>query len=471
LTDIKRHVAIIGMGCRLPGGIESPNQLWEFLINKGNAISSCPKERWDQNIHYNLNPLNPSTHHVKEAGFLDDVGSFDASFFGVSPREATCMDPQQRLLMEVSWRAIENAGIRIDEIKGTKTGVFIGISSCDYGMLLWGSEYDYLVPENETFLLSGNTGCIAANRLSYFLDLRGPSLTVDTACSSSLVAIDLACQSINSGKCDMAIVGGVQIIVHPGIHTSFCKAGLLSPSGQCKTFDDDADGYVRGEAAGVVILKSYEKALEDGDIIDAIICGSAVNSDGRSSGISAPRLDTQILCIESAYKDAALDSSKTDYIEAHGTGTKQGDPIELEALGIALALKTECLVGSVKANLGHSETASGITGLIKAVLVAKNKEVPAAINLKNPNTKINLELYKLKIPLETTKIGLEGSPVQIGVSSFGFGGTNAHVVLVSAEDNSKKISPDIISKTIIHTSKDCRRCSKNIGRYRRGSKN
>lgn len=446
MTDIKRHVAIIGMGCRLPGGIESPNQLWEFLINKGNAISSCPKERWDQNIHYNLNPLNPSTHHVKEAGFLDDVGSFDASFFGVSPREATCMDPQQRLLMEVSWRAIENAGIRIDEIKGTKTGVFIGISSCDYGMLLWGSEYDYLVPENETFLLSGNTGCIAANRLSYFLDLRGPSLTVDTACSSSLVAIDLACQSINSGKCDMAIVGGVQIIVHPGIHTSFCKAGLLSPSGQCKTFDDDADGYVRGEAAGVVILKSYEKALEDGDIIDAIICGSAVNSDGRSSGISAPRLDTQILCIESAYKDAALDSSKTDYIEAHGTGTKQGDPIELEALGIALALKTECLVGSVKANLGHSETASGITGLIKAVLVAKNKEVPAAINLKNPNTKINLELYKLKIPLETTKIGLEGSPVQIGVSSFGFGGTNAHVVLVSAEDNSNR---DEIKETTI----------------------
>ena len=182
MTDIKRHVAIIGMGCRLPGGIESPNQLWELLINKGNAISSGPKERWDQNIHFNLNPLNPSTHHVKEAGFLDDVGSFDASFFGISPREATCMDPQQRLLMEVSWRAIENAGIRIDEIKGTKTGVFIGISSCDYGMLLWGSEYDYLVPENETFLLSGNTGCIAANRLSYFLDLKGPSLTVDTAC-------------------------------------------------------------------------------------------------------------------------------------------------------------------------------------------------------------------------------------------------------------------------------------------------
>lgn len=438
LTDIKRHVAIIGMGCRLPGGIETPNQLWEFLINKGNAIRSCPKERWDQNIHFNINPLNPSTHHVKEAGFLDDVSSFDASFFGVSPREAICMDPQQRLLMEVSWRAIENAGIRIDEIKGTKTGVFIGISSCDYGMLLWGSEYDYLVPENETFLLSGNTGCIAANRLSYFLDLRGPSLTVDTACSSSLVAIDLACQSINSGKCDMAIVGGVQIIVHPGIHTSFCKAGLLSPNGLCKTFDDDADGYVRGEAAGVVILKSYEKALEDGDIIDAIICGSAVNSDGRSSGISAPRLDTQILCIESAYRDADLDSSETDYIEAHGTGTKQGDPIELEALGVALALRTECLVGSVKANLGHSETASGITGLIKAVLVAKNKEVPAAINMKKPNTKINLELYKLKVPIETTKIGQKGNPVQIGVSSFGFGGTNAHVVLVSAEGNTAR---------------------------------
>ena len=445
LTNTKRHVAIIGMGCRLPGGIETPNQLWDFLINKGNAISSCPEERWNQNIHFNSNPLNPSTHHVKEAGFLDDISSFDASFFGVSPREATCMDPQQRLLMEVTWRAIENAGIQIDEIKGTKTGVFIGISSCDYGMLLWGSEYDYLVPENETFLLSGNTGCIAANRLSYFLDLRGPSLTVDTACSSSLVAIDLAFQSINSGKCDMAIVGGVQIIVHPGIHTSFCKAGLLSASGQCKTFDNDADGYVRGEAAGVVILKSYEKALEDGDIIDAIICGSAVNSDGRSSGISAPRLDTQILCIESAYKDAELEASKTDYIEAHGTGTKQGDPIELEALGTALAIKTKCLVGSVKANLGHSETASGITGLIKAVLVAKNKEVPAAINMKTPNTKINLELYKLQIPLETTKIGEKGSPVQIGVSSFGFGGTNAHVVLVSAENNSN--SKEIKNKT------------------------
>lgn len=424
------------MGCRLPGGIGSPQAFWELLRDGRDVITEVPASRWDLEQHFDPNPLKPLSQHVRRGGFVEGIDQFDAAFFGISPREAVCMDPQQRLLLEVAWRALEHGGQPLERLRGQPVGVFIGISSLDYSSLLWASSEHYATPDNEPFVLPGNTGCIAANRISYFLDLKGPSFTVDTACSSSLVAVHLACESLWRGESTAALAGGVQALIHPGIQMSFCKAGLLAPDGRCKSFDARADGYVRSEGAGVVLLKPLSEARRWGDPIVALIHGTAVNSDGRSNGMAAPNLKAQIACVRQAFARAGLDPAATQYVEAHGTGTRQGDPIELRALGTVLGEgrpdDQPCRVGSVKTNLGHGETAAGITGLIKAALCVQHRQIPASLHFRRPNPAIDFAGLKLQVQTALEPFPALDQPAVVGVSSFGFGGTNAHAVLAEA---------------------------------------
>lgn len=429
-------IAIVGIGCRLPGGANSAEQFWQLLREGRDAITEVPPERWDLALHFDADPQRPLHQHVRHGGFIDGIDRFDPGFFGISPREAVCMDPQQRLLLEVAWQAIEDGGQPLDAIRGQQVGVFIGISSSDYSSLLWASTEDYAIPDNEPFVLPGNTGCIAANRLSYFFDFKGPSFTVDTACSSSLVAVHLACESLWRGESTAALAGGVQALIHPGIQSGFCKAGLLAPDGRCKSFDAAANGYVRSEGAGAVLLKPLKSALADGDGIYALIHGTAVNSDGRSNGMVAPNLRAQIACVRAAFERAGIAPSATQYVEAHGTGTRQGDPIELRALGTVLGEGREdnraCRVGSVKTNLGHSETAAGITGLIKAALCVHHRQLPPSLHFRRANPSIDFQGLRLQVQTRLEPFPQPDAPAVVGVSSFGFGGTNAHLVLADA---------------------------------------
>ncbi len=429
-------IAIVGIGCRLPGGANSAEAFWELLCNGTDAVSEVPPERWDLGRHFDPSPQRPLHQHVRHGGFVDGIDQFDPAFFGITPREALCMDPQQRLLLEVAWQAVEDAGHPLEAMRGRPVGVFMGISSSDYSSLLWASEEDFAIPDNEPFVLPGNTGCIAANRLSYFFDFKGPSFTVDTACSSSLVAVHLACESIWQGESEAALVGGVQALIQPGIQSIFCKAGLLAPDGRCKSFDAAANGYVRSEGAGAVLLKPLAAAQAAGDAIYAVIHGTAVNSDGRSNGMVAPNLRAQVACVRQAFAKAGIAPATTQYVEAHGTGTRQGDPIELRALGTVLGEgrdpKQPCRVGSVKTNLGHSETAAGITGLIKAALCVHHRQLPPSLHFRTPNPAIDFAGLKLKVQTSLEPFPIPTAPAVVGVSSFGFGGTNAHVVMAEA---------------------------------------
>ena len=428
-------IAVIGMGCRLPGEVDSPADFWALLSEGRDVITEVPADRWDQQLHYHSDPRHPMTQHVSRGGFVSDIDQFDSKLFGISPREATCMDPQQRMLLEVAWRAVEDSAQPFDSIRGRAVGVFVGISSGDYAALLWASEQRWLTPDNDPFILAGNTGCIAANRLSYVFDWRGPSFAIDTACSSSLVAVHQACQSLHRGESELALAGGVQALIHPGLQSTFCKAGLLSPIGRCSSFDASADGYVRSEGAGAVLLKPLQAALRDGNPIHAVIRGTAVNSDGRTPGMAAPSEKAQSACMRQAYEQAGLEPSDCLYIEAHGTGTRQGDPIELRALGNVLAdgrsPGNPCRVGSVKSNLGHSQTAAGITGLIKAVLCLRHRQLPPSLHFKVPNSSVDLAALRLQVQTKLEPFPELVSQPVLGVSSFGFGGTNAHVLLTS----------------------------------------
>ncbi len=435
-VQVPEPIAIVGIGCRLPGGANSAEAFWQLLREGRDAISEVPTERWDLARHFHDDPQTPLHQHVRHGGFIEGIDQFDPAFFGISPREAVCMDPQQRLLMEVAWQAIEDAGQPLEVIRGQQVGVFMGISSSDYSSLLWASTEDFAIPDNEPFVLPGNTGCIAANRLSYFFDFKGPSFTVDTACSSSLVAVHLACESLWRGEATAALAGGVQALIQPGIQSIFCKAGLLAPDGRCKSFDAAANGYVRSEGAGVVLLKPLCQAQADGDTVYALIHGTAVNSDGRSNGMVAPNLRAQIACVRAAFARAGIEPAATQYVEAHGTGTRQGDPIELRALGTVLGDGRDearpCRVGSVKTNLGHSETAAGITGLIKAALCVHHRQLPPSLHFRTPNPSIDFQGLKLQVQTALEPFPQPEAPAVVGVSSFGFGGTNAHVVLAEA---------------------------------------
>ena len=416
-------IAIIGIGCRFPGA-DNPQQFWELLRDGLDAITEVPPSRWDLQQYYDADFSQPGKANTRWGGFLKDVRSFDPQFFGIAPKEAVTMDPQQRLLLEVAWETLEDAGQIPEELRGSKTGVFIGIGTHDYSIMMWQQ------PVSEPYATTGTGNCIAANRLSYAFDFKAPSLAVDTACSSSLVAVHLACQSIWTGESDFAIAGGVNVLLLPTVMVGFCKGGFISPDGRCKSFDESANGYTRGEGAGLVFLKRLSQAQADGDDIYGVIHSTAVNQDGFSSGIAAPNQEAQEAVLKEAYAKANINPQDLDYIEAHGTGTKVGDPIEANALGNVIGANRDnsCLMGSVKTNIGHTETAAGIAGIIKVVLALKHQQIPPSLHFETPNSAIAFKELNLEVVTKLTP-WRKDKPRLAGVNSFGFGGTNAHVVM------------------------------------------
>ncbi|MBK7992414.1 MAG: acyltransferase domain-containing protein [Blastocatellia bacterium] len=420
-------IAIVGMGCRFPGA-KNIKDYWELLQNGINAIKEIPSNRWKIDKFYDPDPNSPGKMNTRWGGFLEDIDLFDYSYFSISLREAANMDPQQRLLLEVAIEALEDAGQDLESLTGSQTGVFIGISSNDYARTQLSDPTLINV-----YAATGNAMSIAANRISYFLDLHGPSISIDTACSSSLVAVSLACQNIWEGKTPLAIAGGVNLILSPDITINFSKAGVMSPDGQCKAFDSKANGFVRGEGVGVIILKPLSKAILDNDLIYAVILGASINQDGRSNGLMAPNRQAQELVLKQAYQSANILPGQVQYIETHGTGTFLGDQIEAKALGSVLANNRPpnqlCLIGSVKTNIGHLESAAGIAGLIKTSLSLKHKKIPPSLNFETPNPHIPFHDLLLKVQTELIDWPKEENLAIAGISSFGFGGTNCHVVL------------------------------------------
>src|SRR5579859_5517144 len=423
-------IAIIGLGCRFPGDADTPEAFWRLLAAGTDAISEVPPDRWDVAAYYDPNPDAPGKMSTRYGGFLSQVDGFDAEFHGIAPREALSMDPQQRLLLEVTWEALERAGQPPDRLAGSQTGVFIGISSDDYRDLYSGGA-----AEIDAYTGTGAAYSIAAGRLSYLLGLHGPCFPVDTACSSALVAVHLACQSLRAGECNVALAGGVNLILSPERMVYFSKLRAMAPNGRCKTFDARADGYVRGEGCGIVVLKRLSEAQRDGDPIWAVVRGSAVNHDGHSNGLTAPNGLAQAAVIRAALEQAGVAPAAIGYVEAHGTGTSLGDPIEVQALATVLGdgrpAGQPLLVGSVKTNLGHLEAAAGMAGLIKTVLALQHQTIPAHLHFESPNMNIPWADIAVAIPTRTTPWPVASARLA-GVSGFGFSGTNAHVVLAAA---------------------------------------
>lgn len=427
-------IAIVGIGCRFPGSSSSPEKFWRMLVNKVDTIIDIPLERWDSREFYSGTDGKPGKMRHKQGGFLtENIMRFDPLFFNISPRESETLDPQQRMLLEISYEALEDAGITLEAIKGSKTGVFIGGFIPENLLIQTADRYQI-----KSHTITGSAMTMLSNRLSYFYDLKGPSLSIDTACSSSLVAVHYACQSIWNGEISTALVGGVNYMLSPESSLLMSKGQFLSPHSRCKAFDSDAGGYVRGEGAGIVILKSLDQALKDQDKIYATIAGTGVNQDGETNGITVPNGTSQLQLIRETYDKYHIDKEKIHYIEAHGTGTPVGDPIEFKALNEALSdngnREFKCLVGSVKTNIGHLEAASGIAGLIKTALCLYNNAVPANLHFNNPNPALNYENSCLKIPVSLENLP-EGYDSFASVNSFGFGGTNAHVVLKQYDPN------------------------------------
>ncbi len=422
-----RRVAITGFSFRFPN--TSTPQYWPDLLAGKDLVTTVEPGRWATETYLHPNKNHPGTSYTFAAGSIGDISGFDAGFFGISPREAALMDPQQRLLLELSWEALENAGIPPSSLRGTPCGVYIGISSMDYSFRLTED-----VAALDSSVMTGNTLSIAANRISYAFDLQGPSMAIDTACSSSMVAFHQACRSIVSGESNMAMTGGISLHLHPYGFIGFAKASMLSPQGRCKVFDAAGDGYVRSEGGGMFVLKEYEQAVADGDPILAVVAASAVNTDGHKSGLTVPSPEAQANLLRQAYEQAGVDPDAIDYLEAHGTGTAVGDPIETRAIGEALGKarpKDRPLpIGSVKSNMGHLETASGVAGLVKALHCIRHREVPATIGLETLNPEIRLEEWNLEIVTGNRTLDKKKKLV-VGVNSFGFGGANAHVVLES----------------------------------------
>jgi acyl transferase domain-containing protein len=422
-------IAIIGMSCRFPGGANNPEAYWELLCAGTDAVREVPAERW--NVADYVDP-DSETEVTWYGGFLDQIDQFDPQFFGIAPREAESMDPQQRLVLEVSWEALERAGQAPDKLKGSQTGIFIGITTNDYSQMakLGGPA------QLDVYSATGTALNVAPGRVAYTLGFQGPSVAIDTACSSSLVAVHLACQSLRSGESDMALAGGVNALLAPEAFVCFSKWGMMAPNGRCKTFDSGADGFVRGEGCGVIVLKRLSDALAAGDNILAVIRGSAVNQDGRSSGLTVPNGLAQQVVVRKALANARVKPAEVGYVEAHGTGTSLGDPIEIEALGAALgegrSNDKPLIVASVKTNIGHLESASGIAGLMKVVLSMQHRELPPHLHLHERSPRIPWPNFPVTIPTERTPWASPHGARIAGVSSFGFSGTNAHVILEEA---------------------------------------
>lgn len=437
MQSTRRHaesLAIVGIGLRFPGEANDPKSFWDLLQGGVDAICDVPAQRWDHRKFYDENPDVPGKMHVREAGFIHHpIETFDAHFFGMSPRDAMVLDPQQRLLLEVSWEAFEDAGIDPTTWRGSKTGVYIG-GFCQDSLI------QQLGPLNRDILMVSSptaaTMVMLSNRISYLFDLRGPSMSVDTACSSSLTAFHLACQAVWNGECDQALTGGVNVMTRPEYMICMARGGFLSPTGRCQAFDSRADGYVRSEGAAVLVIKRLSKALEDGDRIWALVRGTGANQDGRTQGITAPNPDSQMALAARVLDEAGVRADQIAYIEAHGTGTQAGDPVEANSLGAVIgqgrAAGDPCWMGSVKTNIGHMEAGAGVAGVIKAVLCLANKQVPPNLHFREANPAIDFDTLNLRVPVRNEVLDDSKGPLFACVNSFGYGGANAHVVLEQA---------------------------------------
>ncbi len=432
-------IAIIGIGCRFPGGCDSVESYWKMLRNGMDAVTEVPAERWSNDEHYDPDPDAPGKICTKYGAFLNDFDKFDPEFFGISPREAANIDPQQRLLLETTWEAIERAGIAPESLYRSPTGVFLGICNQDYAYLIGAVR-----AEIQAYLGTGSSLSAAAGRLSYLLGLQGPSMIVDTACSSSLVSLHLACQSLRQRECQLALAGGANLILTPITSAIFSKSRMLAPDGRCKTFDASADGYVRGEGIGVLLLKRLADAVADQDPIVAVIRGSAVNQDGPSSGLTVPNGPAQQDVIRQAMSNAQVTADQIAYIEAHGTGTSLGDPIELGALGAVFgpvrSAADPLYIGSVKTNIGHLEGSAGIASIIKVALMLQQQEMPVHLHFRQPTPHVDWSRLPIKVVSQRQAWPVH-RPRLAGVSSFGFSGTNAHVILEAAPDRTIETAP------------------------------
>jgi len=438
-----KRVAVVGLSFRFPQ--TDLEHYWKDLIAGRDLVTRVEADRWQQDAYLHPAKDHPGTAYTFASGSLGDVSGFDAQFFGISPREASLMDPQQRVLLELCWEAIENAGIQPSQLRGSDCGVYIGIASADYS---------YRIADDmgavDTSTATGNTASIAANRLSYLFDLHGPSMAVDTACSSSLVAVHQACRAIMTGETTYAIAGGISLHLHPYGFITFSKASMLSPEGRCKVFDASGDGYVRSEGGGLFLLKDYDQAIADGNKILAVIAGSGVNTDGHKSGLTVPNAHAQASLMRQVYERAGIDVNDIDYLEAHGTGTAVGDPIETRAIGAALGQPrgagNPLPIGSIKSNVGHLEAASGVAGLVKAIYSLQHRVVPATIGIKTLNPAIDFDNWNITVATTNYPLPATGS-LTIGVNSFGFGGSNAHIILQSAPDTDGSLSDNLTNTT------------------------
>ncbi|MEM7417515.1 MAG: beta-ketoacyl synthase N-terminal-like domain-containing protein [Gemmatimonadota bacterium] len=441
----REPIAVVGVGMRTPGGVDSLASFERMLFGATDAVSPIPDNRWDHEAFFAAGDARPGKYYVNAGGFLDEIDLFDPEFFGIAPLETRTMDPQQRLLLETTWRALEHAAISPASLRGSRTGVFVGIGTTDYQRMVLGDPNRI-----DTYASTGTAFSVASGRIAYLLGLEGPALTVDTACSSSLVAVHLACRSLRSGESDLALASGVSLIITPELTINFCQAGMLSPDGRCKTFDAAADGYVRSEGCGVVVLKRLSDARRAGDRILAVVRGSAINQDGRSSGLTAPSGPAQEEVLRSALDDAGLRSSDVGYVEAHGTGTPLGDPIEIGALGAIFSGERAhpLAVGSVKTNVGHMEAAAGITGLIKAISTVRSGRIAPHLHFGEPNPHIEWDALPIVIPTE--EMPFPGTDTRrAGVSSFGFSGTNAHVVVEEAPASDERATTEERSANLL----------------------
>ena len=436
-------IAIIGLGCRFPGNADGPDSFWHLLHEGIDAVGEVPPGRWDVDSYYDPNPEAIGKTYTKQGGFIGQVDQFDPLFFGISPREAVSLDPQQRLLLEVTWEALENAGQTPKKLRNSQTGVYVGICTDDYAQRF--SDLNNLT-SCDGHSGTGNARSMAVGRISHFFGLQGPNIQLDTACSSSLLTVHLACQSLRSQECNLALAGGVNLILWPLSTIGRCHLKALAPDGRCKTFDVAADGYGQGEGCGMVVLKRLSDAQADGDNILAVIRGSAVNHDGPSSGLTVPNKVAQQQVIQQALQNAKLEPNQVSYVEAHGTGTSLGDPIEVESLaevyGKNRPINQPLVVGSVKTNFGHLEAAAGISGLIKLVLSLQNQEIPPHLHLKQPNPHIPWHQLPIVVPTSVIPWNRGNQPRIAGISAFGISGTNVHLILEEAPESVKAEKSD-----------------------------